>query len=226
MGLEKVSVSTAAIHECGGEFAAEFSLGFRNDTGKPFDATHGGGLGGHFFGIEHGLRGLALLVEEEIAAADELDAESEIEAGLTVVVVVLGVVVEVLAGYAVSGEEGSLGGGEIGLGTALAFGVERDGFVIESPEVLLKFVVFHGDATYLERMKSGKANQAVETGKATGLVSLDVERRATVDPLDWYHETEFAAALGEVLGRDRAEVGFDDTAADGETQAGAFFAGC
>jgi hypothetical protein len=61
-----------------------------------------------------------------------------------------------LTGYAIGLEKGGLIGGEEGLSFTLAFGVEIDGFIVESVECFLKFVMFHSK-NLSETQDSGKS---------------------------------------------------------------------
>ena len=125
------------------------------------------GLGGHLGRVEHGGGGLSALDVEEVVAADQLDGEGAVVAGLAVPVVVLGVVEEVLHGEAVGGEEGLLVGGEVGGLVLVAGAVELHGMVVEGTEFVGEVVVFHERVVATKGAAGAKANQSMVTTKHT-----------------------------------------------------------
>ena len=154
--LKKRTVATAAKHEGGGQFAAEFRAGLRNQTREPGDAADGGGFGRQRAGVEDDGEGEAALDVEEVVAAHGFDGEGGLAVGLAVVVAVLGVVVEVLAGEAVRREKSDFVRGEKLLEAALAGGVAGDRLFEEGVKLAGEVVVFQeGDGEGVDALRDG-----------------------------------------------------------------------
>jgi hypothetical protein len=93
---EEGAVAAATVHEFGRQFAAELQAGLDDEAWEPGDAVDGIGLGGE--GVGWGWCSGRTTAEDfvEVAVADALDVEDDVEAGFTPSFVVLDEVEEFL----------------------------------------------------------------------------------------------------------------------------------
>ena len=129
VGREEIPVAAAAVHERRRQLAVELGLRLGYDARQPRDAVRGVGLGGHLRLVEHDGRRPAALDVEEVVAAHEFDGERGVPGRLAAGGEVLRVVVKMLGGEPIGGEEGLLVRGEVGGGAALALAVKPVGFL-------------------------------------------------------------------------------------------------
>lgn len=105
MGLKKISVSTAAIHDFLAELALELADRFLNDAWQPLDAVDGFWLRWQGGGFDAVFGGVAFLDVKEVVAAYLLDGLGDFVGWLASVDLIFPVVEEVLDAPAVFRDE-------------------------------------------------------------------------------------------------------------------------
>ena len=134
VGVEKLAVAAAAIHQVGGHFTAELGLGLGDQAGQPDDAFDQGLLGREFGHVD-GVGGwFAVLFLEKIVAADDGDAESRGQGGLAAPGEVFDEIEKLLFRVADRLEEGLSSGIDQAVGFLMALVVFFNGFVEEGRE--------------------------------------------------------------------------------------------